>query len=56
MRGKTSTGVDRRMGGRTMRVRDGQRGEYGFVESLTLLSQRLNARGCDSGGEGVALL
>jgi len=34
VRGKTSTGVDRRMGGRRMRVRDGQRGEYGFVESF----------------------
>jgi hypothetical protein len=33
-----------RIGGRREKVR----GEYGFVESLTLLSQRLNARG----GEG----
>jgi hypothetical protein len=30
-----------RMGGRRVRVRGG----YRFVESLTLLSQRLNARG-----------
>jgi hypothetical protein len=28
------------------------RGEYGFVESLTLLSQRLNARGGEGEGKG----
>jgi len=28
------------------------RGEYGFVESLTLLSQRLNARGGERVGKG----
>ena len=38
------------MGGRRVRVRDGQRGEY--VESLTLLSQRLNARGGEGVGKG----
>ena len=40
------------MGGRRVRVRDGQRGDYRFVESLTLLSQRLNARGGEGVGKG----
>ena len=33
-------------------VRDKVRGEYRFVESLTLLSQRLNARGGEGVGKG----
>ena len=36
------------MGGQRVRVR----GEYRFVESLTLLSQRLNARGGEGVGKG----
>jgi hypothetical protein len=39
-----------RMGGRRDGRRERVRGEYGFVESLTHLSQRLNARGGE--GEG----
>ena len=43
-----------RMGGLRVRVRDGQRGGCGFVESLRLLRQRLNARGGEGEGKRAA--